>query len=271
MRRDLRERSTLGIVKDIFEVYRDNFRVIFLASLLALPFAFIQDGARVLPQDTGLGRQAENLIGAAGLALSYVASLFVVSLVTILISNAWLGYRPSLSRAYERFSPRVIKRMLVTYVPILLVSGGGIFLSQSAEEIFEGRGLLQSGVPLATGLLLLVFLALTLFIPCVVVLEGSSGWVAYRRSVELSLYHARYFLRNALYEVVYAFSTVLALLAAFLISIISGWVAASVFKNLLFAFVVPLGSVCVVLLYYDVLVREEGVTLVEIEDRLQPS
>jgi hypothetical protein len=269
MRRDLRERSTLGIIKDTFEIYLENFRVIFLASLLALPFASIQDCARILPSDAGLGQKAANLIGAVGLALSYVTSLFVVSLVTILISNVWLGYRPSLSRAYKRFFSRIILKMLVTYVPILLISAGGIFLAQSAEQLFEGRSLLQLGIPVVTALLLVVFLALTLFIPCVVVLEGSYWWAAYHRSIKLSLYQARYFGRNVLYELTYAFSTVLALFLVFVISILFNWIIASVFKNLLFAFVAPLASLCVVLLYYDVLVRKEGVTLVDMEDRLQ--
>ena len=270
MKRLSQARSTAGIIRDTFEVYGRNFRVIFIASLVSLPFAVLQDAAMVRGVVDGESPAPYHLpVAVIGLSVNYVASLFATSLVTITVSYAYKGFTPSLSRTFRRLAGLPLGKMLLTYVPFLLLPIGAAYLVQFAYESLEGPGLLQPAVTAVVAFAALAFITLTLFIPCVVVIEAGWGWPAYRRSAALGGYQLRFFLRHLLLVLAYIVFYVVSLAVTFFVVRAINWTAGSVFKNLLLAFVGPLGSVCVALLYNDICIRKEGRGYVEFEDVMQ--
>ena len=166
MRKYLLERSAFGIIKDTLEIYSRHFLPIFFASLPILPFVFLQDYALI--QDEGA------MIESGAISLDYFVSLFVISIITIMVSEICLGNRPGLMRAYRRLSPRMLSRMVATYSGILLIFFGGGYLLQAVAEL-ELSETLKRMLMIAIASLTIVFRALTIYIPCVVILEHKWG------------------------------------------------------------------------------------------------
>lgn len=233
MRYFLRQQSTGEILRTTFDIYRRHFFVLVLIYMAPiLPF---QLWDIFLRQTTGRTFNVATYVVLAVANLPFMA-------ITVAISEIALGNRPSVARAYSRVFDRRFVPILVTY---LLLQGG--FLLTFLLLVVPG----------------LFFWAWFMFTLPVVMVEGRTGWAAFKRSRLLGRGH---YLRNS----AIVWSAVLVyfvLCAVFIIAYITLGIALPALAQpwpLDLAFVLvgnilaPLMLIPPILLYFDMRARKEA-------------
>lgn len=226
----LREHSVGDVLRKTLEIYRRNFRVIFLTYLLpTFPFVICQAEA-----------QAGNSMGMLFLTffLTMLASLIAYGAITIAVSDICLGNKPSVARSYRRVFSAMI---------------GRLFAASLLQVFFIAIGLLLLVLP---GIIAFVWL---MFTSSIVVLEGLGPFSAIKRSKTLA---KGYHLRN--FGVMLLVIIILMVIGA-IIGLIFGFFA---FNQESFAYrlsvsatqslTAPMMLIATILLYYDLRVRKEA-------------
>lgn len=228
----IRERASGEIIRDSFRLYRKHFLLIFLIfSPIAFSFRLLHD----IVSGTETGSRTLMLLRILSLVMTFIAGLPAM----LLVSQIYLGYELSLARAFKRLTPAFVGKALIT------------------------------------GLLALVFYPWLLFSVPVMVLEGGWGFKALKRSLELGRY---YYIRNFL---VYIWPYTFYVLIYFGVNSVFTylylsypgrhwlWHSFIVLKDILFALTAPVFTIVVVLLYYDMRIRNEGYDIVSLAEELK--
>jgi hypothetical protein len=159
----LREHSIGSILRSSFQIYRENFRTLFLIyTLPILPFLIAQQEAQAAGA-TSLGA----LVGF----LSIFVSLFAFAAITVAISDTCLGERPTVMRSYRRLGGLAVGRLAwANFLQMLAVMCGVLLL-------------------VVPGVILMFRL---LFTPIVATIENCRGTAALKRSASLGKgFHGR--------------------------------------------------------------------------------
>ena len=222
------ERSAGGLIRATYRIYFEHFWTILLIFAVPMvPFEVLT----VLAEHSG----------HAGLYLLSVIPIvllgpLVAAALTIAVADLCLGRTPSVSGSYRRSLDKLWAQLLATN--------------------------LLSGVLFVVGFILLIVPGVLFFVwyalaPCVVVLEGSWGWSALRRSKALA---QGYFWRTL--GILVALT-----LALFVIGFVTGFVGGymgtpplvfNLVMQLLGLAAQPTVLLGLVLIYYDLRVRKEA-------------
>ena len=236
----LREHSIGGILRSSFQIYRENFRTLFLIyTLPILPFMIAQQEAQAA--------------GATSLALlvaflNIFVSLFAFAAITVAISDSCLGERPTVMRSYRRLGGPAVGRLAWANLLQMFAVMGGMLL------------LLVPGVILMFRLL---------FTPIVATIENCRGTAALKRSASLGKgFHGR---NLGVLVVLMAVSGALVfgiMIVTVVLLVVAGEESASVMgvltRTLFGLFLLslyPLTFTALTVMYYDLRVRKEAYDL----------
>ena len=254
----LQEQSIPEIVKNAIGIYRDYFREIFLCYFLLVFPAYLIGGAIMV---VFIAVVPESILLALVLFVYFVFSTIATMAITVMVSDRCLGNAPGIRRTWQRLSLKSVAKLLATtslfYLMLTAVYLVWILLFVAVFLLPSFWSLL--GMLVVTLLVLISLVAvivMTLFYPTVVVLEKRWGFNALKRSAQLGRgYYFRSFLVFALmfFFVFFVGSYVLPLTISMLLG------AAGYLVGYLLSFVIaPLGSIYIVLMYYDLRVRKEA-------------
>lgn len=245
----IRERSGGEIIKFAFEIYRENFSLLFFTYfVLAFPFGFLHELLIGLHVTGGLGSRPIHL---ALVLLGALSSFLAGILLTAIVSDIYLGYVPSLRRVLQRLSPSFLIKGLATE-----------FLAQVAI----GLGLLLLLIPGVVVYTLFMF-----YLP-VFVIEGVWGHKALRRSIRLG---RNYYLRNLSVMLLLYVIAILVVIIMFPLFVMfyraRTWVTVTDLglKGLLLSVVQPILIIRTVILYYDMRIRNEAYDITAFAEELK--
>jgi hypothetical protein len=242
----IRSQSSGELLSNTFALYRRHFMTVVAAfALLGLPTLLAQ----------GLAPLAGSMMLMIGAVLvSIVTTTLSFAAVITIISDACVGLEPDLRRAYRR---------MWRYVVPLLIAG----LLQSLAILLGFALLVVPGV---------IALVLFMFVSPVVILERRSGIGALRRSASLV---KNFFWRNlGLVAVFMLICGVMGAILGFSLGIVrvAGNMELVPFMMLYATvmavfqtFLVPVGLILNLLLYYDLRARKEAYDLDQLSQELQ--
>ncbi len=230
----VRQQSAGDIIRGALKIYGENFFTIFFTYILLMyPFAALQAIAEA---------EAALSLFWVGAFLTYVCtSSLAGGVITISISDICLGYKPSVWRSYTRVVGVLLGKLLVTDLLTILIVMIGFTL------------LIVPGF---------LFLAWVIIVGPVVILEGTWGVNAFKRSKSLG---RGYYLRNAgLLMILIVMSGLIGQLLRVLGNIIAAtfdfvenWVI-NLFLLPLSEVFAPILLISTILMYYDLRVRKEA-------------
>ena len=209
---DLRPLSTSQLIDRGFTLYRQNFAGLFLLALLSqiAPMAtsqFLLTAIRMMPvQGEAMAMPITELsrtgVVAAVWIISQVITFAFGVVMTVYVSDAYLGNIPYLKKSFSAYRRCSFAALATSLMNIALLSITGIFpiiafaafylclVMYPPQDFFPMLLFLGGGLLLFVGSLaplLIVFMRLMLTIPAVA-LERLSGWVAIKRSSVLVRY-----------------------------------------------------------------------------------
>ncbi len=256
----LQEQTIAETVKNAFLIYREHFRKFFFSYFLLMFPATLLGAAATI----GL-----SLAGATGIGvLAYFTITFFMStvasvVVTLIVCDICLGTPPSAKRAFKHLSVGLLLRLLLSTLLFYLIIS--VILLVVGMLLLTDLPLSLSGwiLLIVVGLLLLVIMAVMtsfIFYPTIVVLESRWGFGALRRSATLGYgYHIRNFVIVCLMSGVVTVIPYLLYVTFSLIVKAPEWAPLGLILYYILGFLIqPLNLIYIVLLYYDLRVRKEG-------------
>lgn len=245
----IRERSGGEVIKLAFGIYREHFPVLFLTYfVLTFPLAFANELLIGLHVRGGLGL---SLATKTVILLRIVATSIAGLVLTALVSDIYLGYVPSLRRTMQRLTPMFLIKGLATEWLAQAAIGLSLFL------------LIIPGVAVYT---------LFMFYLPVFVIEGLWGFKAVRRSVALG---RNYYLRNLSVMLLLYVIIILAFILMFPLFVMLYrpriWITVADLgiKGVILSLLQPILIIRVVLLYYDMRVRNEAYDITAFAEELK--
>jgi hypothetical protein len=257
----LRPQTVGEVLRSTFAVYGKGFRVIFLSYLPVLPLGICQNAA--------LAARNMRLCGLILLCF-FTVSLFASAAITVSVSDICLGNAPSLVRSYKKVFAVMFKVLgtnilqviiiifflFIGFVPAIIVS----FIPAIIAIKLLGISILQVIIIIigfVPGIIAMLWL---IFTPSVVILEGSGGFAALKRSKAIGKgYHSRnlgiFALLLVIPIVIYGI-LVVAFMKLFphAVGHFGGWLFDAIVDSLS----APLTIIGIVLMYYDLRVRKEA-------------
>jgi hypothetical protein len=250
----LREQSAGEILRGTVDIYRRNF--LQLCGMYLLPtFPFLLLKLKMLEHSSAYSYHL-------WLAIWVLVTPFAAAVLTVGVSDICVGNRSSIMRSLRRVFSTIFGKVILTnsfmfiIVTALFVPG----LLTISFPIFS--------VPLlvAASVLTLLFLVWWMFVPTVIVLEGTFGWTALKRSKALARGH---YIRNcAMLLLLYIPTFILGRVLFFSLQV-SGNDVLKVIGVALQTALYPLPLIATVLLYYDLRARSEGYDLTMLSQDLR--
>jgi hypothetical protein len=235
-------RSGGQIVQHAFDMYRNHFVLLsFTYAALALPFKFIHGYVNLL--------DAERWLSQSALVARALTSFTGALLVTLVVSDIYLGYVPSLKRLSRR-------------IGFKLLSGAAI-----TEIMFQVCVVVSLLFFLIPGLILYAWF---MFSSTVAVLEGRWGFGALKRSKMLGKH---YHVRNLVVMLLPYSLLLLSQILFFFPTIFSAgriwtWIIILV-NSAVLCLLEPIIIIGTVLLYYDMRIRNEAFDLTAMPEELK--
>lgn len=258
----IREHTVGGIINGAFRIYFQHFTTIILAFFIpVLPFNLLQVVAT-----------SENLYGLliVSVILGTMAGLLAFSAITLIISDFCVGNKASIVRAYKRVLGALIFKLLATNLLQMLAIIVGIIPALIAFNLLA-TDLLQMLAIIVVIISALIAIAWFLFGSIIVVLEGTWGVEALKRSKNLgSTKHWRnigVFLILSLVGIVFG-GIAGAIMGAIAPNAV-GQIGFQIMIVILQLLVTPLSLIAIVLLYYDLRVRKEAYNLEALAEDLK--
>ena len=228
----LREHTIGTILRSSAEIYRNHLVTFLLVIFLPLfPFGLMQEIAQ---------RSNSITLLTIAIVLNVAATLFVYAAAAVCISDACVGNPVGAMRGFQKISGSVLGRLTVTnLLQMLALIVGFVFL-------------------VVPGLLFVIWL---MFAPTIVVLEGTYGVAALKRSHSLGAgFHWRNARLTALWTIINAAigGLIGGILGATIPHMLKEPVFGWIFVALQLAVLYPLFLISLVLAYYDLRVRKES-------------
>jgi hypothetical protein len=270
----LRPRTATELVDAAFQLLRRYYlQFVSIAAVFLIPVVILEVTA-MTPQRQGALPSSGFIV--AGIAVIMLAFLSTWA-VTVGVSDGYLGNRVDPIHAIRRVLARLLPLLggtLVTFAFVgtvmLLLMLGFTFVTTGVSTMVGGRAGAIAGLlatVLGSGGVALGFLATyarIFAVPMVIVLEGTSVGEAFSRSLALT--------EGAVWRVMGVFVLVFCIFAAILVLMLmlGTFVTVqyprlvtvyTVLSGTLNAFVYPIYTVFVTLLYYDLRIRRDGLDL----------
>lgn len=253
----LREMRVGEMLDAAIKLYRQNWKTFMaIAAFVLVPYYFIEGAltaavTRTVPVDVGGVRfevqQGETAaaVVAAVFAAGYFLFIqpFLAASMARATSELYVGGRVDVAGTYRFALPRTHSILWVSFLTFLAIAGGFLLL------IVPG----------------IIFYVRFLFGPTVVVVEGTKGRAAMKRSWRLAKGRSwkilgTTVLAGLLTSVIGAFLALPFVFAGEAIGS-GGWVLWAIGESLSSVITAPFGAIIAVLLYFDMRIRKEGLDL----------
>lgn len=271
---DLRPMSISEILDVTFRLYRERFTTFLTIALVVyLPFAAIaalvplaigpavvQPTATPTPGTMPSINPGPMIAGGVGmLLLMLIFRPLCIAALTSNISAAYLGQKLSAAESYQRAVPRLLP-LIGTFLLIGVIFG---VMGAAVAVLFFVHPLVGT-VALITMAVIGIMLTFWFYVVApVVILEGSSGPVALRRSRELI--RGNIGKAFGLSLILFLLGLIIGAILGAAISFVPGTHANAVLgafvQNLVQALILPITTAPVVLFYYDLRIRKEAFDL----------
>jgi hypothetical protein len=254
----LREQSAGEILRGTVRIYRRNF--IALYGLYLLPtFPF------VLLKLYMWGSHGEWYF-YLWLALWLFITPFATAALSACVSDICVGNRPSILRSLRRVLGTTFWKLIITNLFVFVIMGAVCALAVWASALPRVPDALRVVLVIASVAATVMFLVWWMFVPTVVVLEGTFLWKAMKTSKALG---KGFYLRNsAVIFLLWITILILGWIAFFYLQIADNIVLKTIGVLIELA-LAPLPLIATILLYYDLRARSEGYDLAMLSQDLK--